>query len=43
MISGEEAKKVILESKPQGSGTAVPDDDVLDIKAGTRISIESAE
>ena len=43
MISDEEAKKIILESQPQGKGTAVSDDDVLGIKAGTKISVESTE
>jgi len=43
MISDEEAKKLILDSKPQGEGTAVPDDDALSIKANTKISVESAD
>ena len=43
MISGEEAKKVILDSQPKGSGTHVPEDDALGIKADTKISVESTE
>jgi hypothetical protein len=43
MISDEEAKKVILESQPQDKGTAVAHGDILDIKAGTKISVESTE
>jgi hypothetical protein len=43
MISDEEAKKVILESQPRGKGTAVADDDLLGIKAGTKIFVETTE
>ena len=42
-ISDEEAKKIILESSPRGSGTAVAENDVLGIKAGTSITVESTE
>jgi hypothetical protein len=43
MISDEEAKKIILDSQPQGKGTAVADDDQLGIKAGSKISVETTE
>lgn len=43
MISDDEAKKLILSSQPQGKGIAVPADDLLGLKAGTRISVETTE
>jgi hypothetical protein len=43
MISAEEAKKIILESPPKGTGTSIAEDDDLKIQAGTKISVESTE
>jgi hypothetical protein len=43
MISAEEAKKIILETPPRGTGTSIAENDVLGIQAGTKISVESTE
>lgn len=43
MISAEEAKKLMLETPAKGTGTAVAENDVLGIQAGTKISVESTE